>query len=61
MLLSGSEWPVSWSIWSPVAVDRLLRAPAVTYLGTVAELTQQGAKTVGAADGSTFLGLDIGS
>lgn len=35
--------------------------PAVTYLGTVAELTQQGAKTVGAADGSTFLGLNIGS
>ena len=31
--------------------------PAVTFLGTLAELTQ---KTVGAADGTTFLGLDIG-
>jgi hypothetical protein len=28
------------------------------YLGTLAELTQ---KTVGSADGATFLGLDIGS
>ena len=33
--------------------------PTVTFLGTLAELTQQ--KEVGAADGSTFLGLDIGS
>jgi hypothetical protein len=32
--------------------------PAVTVLGTLAELTQ---KTVGNADGTTFLGLDIGS
>ncbi len=32
--------------------------PTITYLGDVAELTQ---KTVGAADGSTFIGLDIGS
>ena len=31
--------------------------PTVTFLGTLAELTQ---KTVGAADGTTFLGLDIG-
>jgi hypothetical protein len=34
--------------------------PAVTDLGTLAELTRQ-EKTVGGADGSTFLGLDIGS
>ena len=33
--------------------------PTVTLLGTLAELTQQ--KEVGAADGETFLGLDIGS
>ncbi len=33
-------------------------APTITYLGDLAELTQ---KTVGAADGSTFIGLDIGS
>lgn len=32
--------------------------PELTDLGTVAELTQ---KTTGAADGSTFLGLDIGT
>ncbi|MEA2717333.1 MAG: hypothetical protein QOI99_1650 [Actinomycetota bacterium] len=32
--------------------------PAISYLGTLADLTQ---KTVGASDGSTFLGLDIGS
>lgn len=32
--------------------------PTVTFLGTLAELTQ---KTVGGADGETFLGLDIGS
>jgi hypothetical protein len=31
--------------------------PSVTFLGTLAELTQ---KEVGAADGTTFLGLDIG-
>ena len=34
------------------------RPPTVTYLGPLAELT---GKTVGHADGSTFLGLDIGS
>ena len=33
-------------------------APAIRHLGTLADLTQ---KTVGAADGATFLGLDIGS
>ena len=33
--------------------------PGVTVLGTLAELTQE--KQVGAADGTTFLGLDIGS
>ena len=32
--------------------------PTVTFLGTLAELTQ---KQVGAADGTTFLGIDIGS
>ncbi len=32
------------------------RPPTVTFLGTLAELTQ---KSVGGADGSTFLGLDI--
>jgi hypothetical protein len=32
--------------------------PAITHLGDLGELTQ---KTVGAADGSTFLGLPIGS
>jgi hypothetical protein len=32
--------------------------PTISYLGNLAEMTQ---KTVGAADGSTFLGLDIGS
>lgn len=32
--------------------------PTVTFLGTLAELTQ---KQVGAADGTEFLGLDIGS
>lgn len=32
--------------------------PAMTFLGTLAELTQQ--KEVGGADGATFLGLDIG-
>lgn len=34
--------------------------PAVRYLGTVADVTGAD-KTVGAADGSTFAGLDIGS
>ena len=45
---------------SPDGPDRSpsYRPPAVTYLGTLAELTR---KTVGAADGATFLGLDIGS
>lgn len=33
--------------------------PTVTLLGTLAELTQE--KEVGASDGTTFLGLDIGS
>lgn len=32
------------------------RPPTVTFLGTLAELTQ---KTVGGADGATFLGVDI--
>jgi hypothetical protein len=32
--------------------------PVITYLGNLAEMTQ---KTVGASDGSSFLGLDIGS
>lgn len=32
--------------------------PTVTFLGTLAELTQ---KQVGGADGQTFLGLDIDS
>ena len=31
--------------------------PTVTFLGTLAELTQ---KEVGAADGTTFLGIDVG-
>ncbi len=34
------------------------RPPTITYLGSLAEMTQ---KTVGAADGATFLGLDIGT
>lgn len=33
--------------------------PAVTYLGSLAELTQ--GKEVGGADGTTFLGLELGS
>ena len=33
-------------------------APAIRHIGNLADLTQ---KTVGAADGSQFLGLDIGS
>lgn len=32
--------------------------PSVSYLGDLSTLTKD--KTVGAADGSTFLGLDIG-
>ncbi len=45
---------------APGGADRSpgYRPPTVTYLGKLAELTQ---KTSGAADGSTFLGLDIGS
>lgn len=35
------------------------RPPTVTVLGTLAELTQE--KEVGGADGSTFMGIDIGS
>lgn len=34
-------------------------APAIRLLGNLADLTQ--GKSVGAADGTTFLGLDIGS
>jgi len=34
--------------------------PTVTYLGDLADLTQQ-AKDVGLADGSTFMGLDLAS
>ena len=34
-------------------------APAIRLLGNLADLTQ--GKEVGAADGATFLGLDIGS
>lgn len=34
--------------------------PVLTRLGDLSELTLQG-KTVGAADGATFLGLNIGS
>jgi len=34
--------------------------PTVTYVGDLADLTQ-GQKMVGAADGATFLGIDIGS
>ena len=33
-------------------------APAIRLLGNLADLTQD--KTVGGADGATFLGLDIG-
>lgn len=38
---------------------REYQAPAIKRLGSLADLTL--AKTVGRADGSTFLGLDIGS
>lgn len=34
--------------------------PAVTFLGDLADLTRQ-VKNTGSADGTTFLGLDIGS
>lgn len=34
-------------------------APALTDLGTLTELTTQ--KDVGGADGTTFLGVDLGS
>ena len=34
------------------------RPPAIRHLGTLADLTQ---KQVGAADGQTFLGIDIGT
>jgi len=37
---------------------RAYRAPAIAFLGDVAELTQ---KTTGGADGATFLGLPIAS
>ncbi|MDP1847290.1 MAG: hypothetical protein Q8K79_05825 [Solirubrobacteraceae bacterium] len=37
--------------------DASYSPPTVTFLGTLGELTQ---KTVGEADGETFLGLDIG-
>ena len=39
-------------------VDGGYRPPTVTFLGTLAELTQ---KDVGGADGATFLGVDLGS
>ena len=42
------------------AAPKPYQPPAVTYLGSLADLTQQG-KTVGAADGATFLGRDVGS
>ncbi len=42
----------------PVEVAARYTPPTVTFLGTLAELTQE--KEVGAADGSTFQGLDIG-
>lgn len=35
------------------------RPPTITRLGYLAELTQQ--KQVGAADGTVFLGIDVGS
>ncbi len=35
--------------------------PALSRLGDLTEVTLVGGKTVGAADGATFLGLDIGS
>jgi hypothetical protein len=34
--------------------------PEVTFLGDLADFTRQ-SKSAGAADGTTFLGLDIGS
>jgi hypothetical protein len=34
--------------------------PTVTYVGDLADLTRQ-IKDVGAADGATFLGIDLGS
>lgn len=34
--------------------------PEITFLGDLAELTRQG-KNPGGADGTTFLGIDIGS
>jgi hypothetical protein len=40
--------------------QRRYQPPTVTYLGDLAELTLAD-KTVGGADGSTFLGLDVGS
>ena len=40
------------------AAEPAYRPPTVTYLGDLAQLTQ---KTVGAADGEQFLGLDIGT
>ena len=41
------------------AADAGYTPPSVTFLGTLTELTQE--KEVGSSDGSTFLGLDIGS
>ncbi len=45
---------------APEGADRSpgYRPPTVTYLGNLAELTQ---KAVGGADGTTFLGIDLGS
>ncbi len=40
--------------------DEAYRPPQLTYLGTLAELTQQ-QKEPGASDGRTFLGIQIGS
>ncbi len=41
-----------------LAAAQAYRPPTVTRLGNLADLTQ---KNVGAADGQTFLGLDIGT
>lgn len=44
----------------PVLPIAEYRPPAVRYLGTVADVTAAD-KTVGGADGDTFLGIEIGS
>ena len=43
---------------SMIGKHEAYEAPAIRHLGNLADLTQ---KTVGAADGTQFLGLDIGS